>query len=81
MTTKQFYQVILETIVTEPRIIKIFPSVNFKYVFQRLHDPFIDINIYEMSCLELFMIFYLYHITCVILVFTKIISAPYAMYI
>ena len=42
MTTKQFYQIVLETIVTEPRIIKIFPSINFKYVFQRLHDPFID---------------------------------------
>lgn len=42
MLTKQYYTILVENIVTEPRIVNIFPSVNFTKVFQRLHNTFLD---------------------------------------
>lgn len=44
MTTKQYYTILLENIVTQPRIVNLFPSVNFQEVFYRLHNDFIDKN-------------------------------------
>lgn len=44
MTTKQYYTILLEDIITQPRILNIFPSVNFKEVFKLLYNDFIDKN-------------------------------------
>lgn len=41
-STKQLYKFLLENVVTQPRVINIFPSVNFKDVFHRLYNSFID---------------------------------------
>lgn len=41
-STKQLYRIMLELVVTVPRVERIFPSIDFKLVFERLHNDFID---------------------------------------
>ena len=42
MSVKQYYTILLENIVIQPRIVSIFPTINFQEVFKNLYNPFID---------------------------------------
>ena len=45
LKTKEIYRLLISSLEIKPKVLRNFPSVNFKQVFKNIYSPFIDLNV------------------------------------